>query len=156
MKNFQSKDKQLKNGEVYWVDFEGNGSVQQGRRPAIILQNNRGNQYSPNTMVIPLTSELKKPWLPTHTIIRAKENGLEEDSMVLGENIDTVSQLSDVGDYITTLSEEEMRRVTICALLGLGIANYINAHDFEYIQKETAKLNQITQHIECKQYGHTA
>ena len=43
-------------GEVYLVDFGiGYGSEQGGVRPAVIVQNNIGNKYSPTTIVVPVT-----------------------------------------------------------------------------------------------------
>ena len=36
------------------------GSEQGGIRPAVIVQNNKGNKFSPTVLVIPMTSEIKK------------------------------------------------------------------------------------------------
>ena len=44
-------------GEVYWVDWpEGRGSEQRGRRPALVVQNNRGNRSSPTTVLAAISS----------------------------------------------------------------------------------------------------
>ena len=52
--------------DVYYCDFGKNlGSEQSGLRPCIILQNDKGNKYSPTTIVAPITSATKKK-LPTH------------------------------------------------------------------------------------------
>ena len=53
-------------GDVYYVEFTGVGSVQNGNRPAVVFQNNVGNRYSPNVAVLPMTSKLKKSNQPTH------------------------------------------------------------------------------------------
>lgn len=48
--------------DVVLVDFgnEQSGSVQCGVRPAIIIQNNLGNHYGTTTIVMPVTSQIKK------------------------------------------------------------------------------------------------
>ena len=56
----------VKRGEIYYIDFGSNfGSEQNGIRPAVILQNNTGNIYSPTTIVAPFTTRTKTK-LPTH------------------------------------------------------------------------------------------
>ena len=68
------------------------GSIQAGKRPAIVIQNNIGNKHSPTALVIPLTRHLKNRWLPTHTVIeKNKENKLESDSMALAEQTTPVN-----------------------------------------------------------------
>ena len=55
-------------GEVYLVDFGiGFGSEQGGIRPAVIVQNNTGNKYSPTTIVVPVASRQTKR-ISRHTL----------------------------------------------------------------------------------------
>lgn len=81
--------------DVIQVDFgETLGSEQSGVRPAIVFQNDSGNRYSPTIIVIPLTKEIKKLYLPTHDIIhKSEENGLKCDSMLLGEAMRQVDKV---------------------------------------------------------------
>lgn len=52
--------------DVYYCEFGTNlGSEQSGLRPCVILQNDKGNKYSPTTIVAPITTAAKKK-LPTH------------------------------------------------------------------------------------------
>lgn len=54
-------NKNFKRGDIYWVDFGiTKGSEQGGIRPAVIIQNNVGNKFSPTVIVCPITSEIKK------------------------------------------------------------------------------------------------
>ena len=57
-------------GDILLVNF-GNptGSEQGGVRPAIVVQNDKGNKYSPTVQVAPITSKMKKR-IPTHINIR--------------------------------------------------------------------------------------
>ena len=80
--------------DIVEVDYRGNiGSEQLGIRPSVIIQNNRGNAYSPTVIVIPLTTELKKLYIPTHQIIeKSSTNGLDHTSMLLGEQIRSIGK----------------------------------------------------------------
>ena len=63
------------------VDFSpGRGSEQKGVRPALIVQNNVGNQYAATTIVAAITTTIK-PY-PVTVVIRARTCGLPHDSMV--------------------------------------------------------------------------
>lgn len=64
-------------------------SVQYGKRPVLIVQNNVGNEMSPTTIVAPITSR-KKRAMPTHVRLGAG-TGLRNDSFVLCEQLVTVS-----------------------------------------------------------------
>uniref|UniRef100_UPI00345F719E type II toxin-antitoxin system PemK/MazF family toxin n=1 Tax=Lacrimispora sp. TaxID=2719234 RepID=UPI00345F719E len=68
-------------------------SIQSGYRPCLVISNNVGNKFSPTLLVIPLSSQLKNVNQPTHTIIRCDaNNGLTSDSMLLAEQITTISK----------------------------------------------------------------
>ena len=98
--------------DVVLVDFgnEQSRSVQCGIRPAIIIQNNLGNHYGTTTIVMPVTSQIKKVNQPTHTLIKAgEENGLTVDSMVLAEAIKQISKLR-IKKYIGHIADEEDRK----------------------------------------------
>lgn len=55
----------MKKFDVYYVELTGKGSEQTGLRPCVIIQNNIGNSFAPTTIVVPITTKLKKS-LPTH------------------------------------------------------------------------------------------
>ena len=61
--------KNPKIGDIYLVYFDGSGNEQKGFRPGLVFQNNVGNEHSPNLIVLPLTSALKKTNQPTHVFI---------------------------------------------------------------------------------------
>ena len=78
-------------GEVYLVDFGiGYGSEQGGVRPAVIVQNNIGNKYSPTTIVVPVTSRQTKAHIPTH--VRVKGACLTKKSLALTEQVATIDK----------------------------------------------------------------
>lgn len=103
--------------DVVMVDFGTNaiGSEQGYTRPALIIQNDQGNYFSSCTIVIPLTHVIKGLYIPTHALIKkSKENGLNSDSMLLGEQIRVISEkriIKKIGRITDTESINEIRRV---------------------------------------------
>lgn len=80
-------------GMIAMVEFPNmGGSIQNGKRPALVVSNNTGNKFSPIILVVPLTSRTKKE-LPTHhKIIPNSLNGLTKESTALCEQIITISK----------------------------------------------------------------
>lgn len=88
------------------------GSEQGGIRPAVIVQNNKGNKFSPTVLVIPMTSEIKKVNMPTHNIMhKNKFNGLDEDSMLLGEQTTVIDKKRILYKRGSLVTENEKRSV---------------------------------------------
>ena len=82
----------VRRGEIWWVDFgTPRGSEQGGERPALIIQNDKGNTSSTTTIVAAMTAKIKASY-PFHVEISAKESGLPEDSTILLEQILTISK----------------------------------------------------------------
>ncbi len=78
-------------GEVWLVNFNpGRGSEQKGVRPALIVQNNVGNQYAATTIVAAITTTIK-PY-PVAVVIRGRTCGLPHDSMVNMAQVLTVDK----------------------------------------------------------------
>lgn len=101
--------KNIRRGEIYHADLEPVvGSEQGGYRPVIILQNNRGNYYSPTVIVAPITSRPKTK-LPTHVPLKAMK-GLEKDSVVLLEQVRTIDKIR-LDDLVGTVSQTQMNKV---------------------------------------------
>lgn len=107
----------LKRFDIILVNF-GNDvidSEQGGIRPAIIIQNDKGNLHSSTTIVMPLTSSLKNMNQPTHTLLKRDcFNGLKCDSLVLGECLRQISEKR-IKKYLGKISSEiekkEIKRV---------------------------------------------
>lgn len=79
-------------GEIYLVDLRDNvGSEQGGVRPAVIVQNEVGNNNSPTTIVCPLTSKQKKK-IPTHVDLSVRDCQILVDSTVLCEQVRVIDR----------------------------------------------------------------
>lgn len=86
------------------------GSEQGGVRPVLVIQNNKGNRYSPTTIVACLTSRVHtKANLPTHYLL-PDDIGLKYTSMVMLEQIFTIDK-SRLIKYITSIPKPDMYRI---------------------------------------------
>lgn len=80
-------------GEIYWVDLDpAIGSEIAKTRPAVIISNDIGNQYSARVIVAPVTSGGRARVYPFEVLVQAGESGLAQDSKVLLDQIRTVDK----------------------------------------------------------------
>ena len=103
---YNSNNLYVKKGEIYNCNFGENiGSEQNKWRPAIILQNNKGNLHSPTTIVAPITDEIKTN-LPTHVDIKDLKPDSNIQGMILIEQLRCISKnrLSNRLDCVDTTS----------------------------------------------------
>lgn len=127
-------------GEIYFMFFDGHESEQSGWRPALIFQNNVGNIHSPNVIVLPLTSAVKKQEMPTHVLLKAADTGLKFDSMVLCENPVCVSK-SKLGRYLCRLSPADMRRIAIASMIATSAIAFVDVASLSSVRERALKLN---------------
>lgn len=122
------------------MDFDGEAHIQSGRRPCIVVQNNIGNINSPNVIVVPLTTSLKKQSLPAHVVLREGDASLAKASMALCENPVCVSK-ERLGFYIGTLSNESMKRVAVATVLSTSIISFLSADELLQTWQTSKRLN---------------
>lgn len=132
--------KQPKIGDVYLINFNGDKNEQKGWRPGLVFQNNTGNAFSPNVIVLPLTGSIKKTSQPTHVFIPSNKTGLLKDSMVLCENPKTMSK-DKIGMYLTTLPDEYMSQIASAYLLATSAISFINPDALLSIWQKANSLN---------------
>lgn len=102
------KNKEILWGQIYFCEFgPTKGSVQAGRRPVLVVQNNSLNKNSPTTVVAMITSVRKKKEMNTH-ILLGKECGLKEPSMVMLEQLRTVDVQEELKEYIGNIKNEDV------------------------------------------------
>ena len=127
-------------GEVYNMYFSGTGSEQSGWRPGVVFQNNIGNVNSPNIIALPLTSSLKKLYMPTHVLVKSADTGLRKDSIVICENPEKMSK-DKVGKYITTLPQEYMKKIVIANLIATSAISFLDKDSLIYVWEKAIQLN---------------
>ena len=105
------EDRVFQRGDIVFVSNplqEPHGHVTAGDHPAVIVQNQAGNEHSPNLIVAYMTSQLKRVGMPTHVVLQWYD-GLKP-SMVQAEQLAT-SDKEDVLAYVTHLRDEDMVRL---------------------------------------------
>jgi mRNA interferase MazF len=84
----------IRRGEIYWVDWSpARGSEQAGRRPALVVQGDAGNQSAtyPNTIVVAISTHGRE--IPLHVRLPAGTvQGLAKTSYIKCEQILTISK----------------------------------------------------------------
>ena len=114
---------QPKRGEVYLVSFDPTlGAEIQKTRPALILQNDISNRYSPITIVAALTSQFKNPPFPTDVLITPPEGGLKTQSAALLNQIRSIDKRRLI-KLLGALSPETMSRVNDALRISLGLVD---------------------------------
>lgn len=119
------KHPQVQRGDIFIFDFgKGTGSVQGGKRPVIVLQNDKQNMRSPTTIIAPLTSKTrKKAFMVAHVAV-GTEFGLLYDSQILIEQLRTVNQNSLLGEPIGHVDDEQILKAIdhgLCKTLGIQV-----------------------------------
>src|SRR5512137_1946206 len=83
----------IRRGEIYWLEFSPvKGSEQGGLRPALVIQNDVGNRYSPTTVVAAITRTIPPEPYPFLVVIEPEDSGLPERGAVNCAQIVTVQQ----------------------------------------------------------------
>jgi len=107
-------------GDVWTVNLEPVVGSEQGKaRPALIIQNDIGNQYSPVLIVAAITSG-DEARFDVEVAVKAPEGGLQHDSLVLLNQIGTVDKQR-LGRCWGRLSPQSMRRVDEAIQISLGL-----------------------------------
>lgn len=111
----------IKRGEIYFAQLNPVvGSEQGGIRPVLVVQNDIGNQYSPTTIVLAITSQINKAKLPTHVELRADTYGMERDSVILAEQIRTIDKTR-LKQRIAVLKDDLMEKVDQALAISLEL-----------------------------------
>ena len=80
-------------GESYVVAFDPTvGHENQKTRPAVVIQNDVSNQYSPITIVAAISSQFGDPPHPREVIIPPGKSGLSQTSAAVLNQIRTVDR----------------------------------------------------------------
>lgn len=110
---------EIKRGDIYYVRLKKTGNhIQDGIRPCLVIQNDKGNKYSPNTIVAPITTAIKNK-LATHVSI---PYGRAIRGTILCEAVVTVSKDSILKNRKSDhLSEETMSKVDKALKISVGL-----------------------------------
>ena len=106
-------------GDIWLAELpDGVGSIQGGIRPVVIISNNLNNSFSTTVTIACITSQCKRPDIPTHVMITSPF--LQMDSEVLLEQIMTVNK-NQLTTRIGKVSSEDQEKIDEAARIQLGI-----------------------------------
>ena len=109
-----------KRGSVYLANLDPTvGSEIKKTRPAVIIQNDVGNQYSMITIIAPITSG-DKSIFPVEVEVKAPEGGLHNNSLVLLGQIRAIDKRRLI-QRLGMLSAQTMKAVDRAAMISLGL-----------------------------------
>jgi mRNA interferase MazF len=123
----------VKRGEIYWVQFDPvKGNEQGGLRPALVVQNDVGNRFSPTTVVVAITRTIPPQPYPFIVVIEADESGLPTRSAVNCAQVATIHQSGSASRLkpprgassvrpIGKLQEVKMQEVDAALAFNLGL-----------------------------------
>lgn len=110
----------FRRGDIWTVNLEPVVGSEQGKaRPALIIQNDIGNLYSPVLIVAAITSG-KDARYDVQVGVKAPEGGLHHHSIVLLNQIRTIDKRR-VGRYWGRLSTQTMQQVDEAIKISLGL-----------------------------------
>lgn len=108
-------------GEIYFIDFPVTGAAEMaGSHPALIVQNDVGNQASQLTIVAAITSNLRVSRLPVGVRISPQESGLPKASVVHLGHLYTVDKRR-LGRRVGSLTQPRLRQVDRAIQVCLGL-----------------------------------
>lgn len=111
----------IKRGDLVLVDLEPIVGSEQGKvRPAVVIQNDIGNEYSPTTIIAPITSKVFSKEFSTNVELFKEDSRLEKDSTILLNQIRTIDKLRII-KKMGSLSNGVMNRVDLAIKISLGL-----------------------------------
>lgn len=113
----------LLRGDVYLVNLDPIVGKEIGKaRPAVIIQNDIGNKFSPVTIIAPISSvkEITKP-LPIMIFLEKGESGLNEESYVDCGQIRTIDKDKRLITKFGSFSKSKMNEIDKALKISLSL-----------------------------------
>ncbi len=111
----------IERGDVVLTDLEPVKGSEQGKmRPCLVIQNNIGNRVASTTIIAAITSNTEKQY-PFTVFVNSGEGNLPKDSLILCNQIRTVSKEHRIKGKLGSLNLETMEKVDEALKTSLGI-----------------------------------
>src|SRR3989344_4876192 len=112
---------EVKRGDIWLVNlYPTIGHEIKKSRPAVIIQNDLGNNYSPITIVAPITSQNIEKLYPIEVFLARRNSGLEKDSKVLLNQIRAIDKKRLV-KRLGNIDYEAMVKIDNAIKISLGL-----------------------------------
>lgn len=111
----------MRRGEIFYANLSPVvGSEQGGIRPVLIIQNNKGNLFSPTLIVAPITRNVSKKMQPTQVKVNIPHDEKLTPSLILLEQIRTLDK-ERILHKVCRLAEVDMDKVNQALKISVGI-----------------------------------
>ncbi|MAE42920.1 PemK family transcriptional regulator [Candidatus Woesearchaeota archaeon] len=113
----------VRRGEIWIVNLDPTlGHEIKKARPGVIIQNDIGNEYSPITIIAPITSQNVEKIYPFEVSLTKKITGLDKDSKVLLNQIRAIDKKRLV-KKLGKVDVETLNKVDYAIRVSLGLNN---------------------------------
>ena len=114
----------IRRGDVCLVSFDPTvGYEIRKTRPALVIQNDIGNRYSPLTIVAAITSKVSADPFPVEVVVEPSEaNGLSKQSAIRLDQIRTIDRQRIV-ERLGAVDPGAMRKVDDAIKVSLGLVD---------------------------------
>lgn len=111
----------MRRGEIFYANLSPVvGSEQGGIRPVLIIQNNKGNLFSPTLIVAPITRNISKKMQPTQVRVDIPHDDKMTPSLILLEQIRTLDK-ERILHKVCSLADLDMEKVNQALKISVGI-----------------------------------
>jgi mRNA interferase MazF len=111
----------IKRGDLILINLEPVKGSEQGKtRPCLVIQNDVGNAVSPTTIIAVLTSKIEKEF-PFTVFIKKGEGNIPKDSLVLCNQLRTISINQRIIKKIGSLTSKTMNKVDVALKISLQL-----------------------------------
>ncbi|MDY6770232.1 MAG: type II toxin-antitoxin system PemK/MazF family toxin [Candidatus Nanohaloarchaea archaeon] len=112
---------ELRRGDIIIVDLEPTKGSEQGKiRPGLVVQNDAGNRNAATTIIAPLTTKGEAGY-PFTVALEAGEGNIDRDSVILLNQLRTVSVPHRVRNRVGSLDEARMQEVDRAIKVSLAL-----------------------------------
>lgn len=107
----------MKRGEVWWVEFEpAIGSEITKTRPAVIVSNNKSNEYLARVVVIPLSTNISRVY-PPETLVQVNNKTVK----AMADQIMTADK-SRLKNLMAILNDTDINNIEKIIKIHLGLS----------------------------------
>ena len=111
----------IKRGDIVLVNLDTVIGSEQGKtRPALVIQNDIGNKYSPTTIVAPITSKIFSKEFSTNVQVSPQDSGLETESTILLNQIRTLDK-SRIIKKLGSTKDQIIKKVDLAIKISLNV-----------------------------------
>ena len=108
---------EVRRGDIYMADLTvSEGCEQSGVRPALVIQNNKGNTHAPTVIIAPISSRMHKAKFPTHVNLHC----LQYPSFVELEQIRTIDKRR-LRNYMGRIDTDTQEQVNQAIRVSLAV-----------------------------------